>query len=147
MTDERLAQLTQWFNDRPVFRALGASCELLEPGTSHGALRVSSDFDNPNGAVPGTTLASFVDIVGGMAVWTVSTSSEWFATLHLGINYLRPAFGTEFTGRSDVVRRGRGHTWVRIDVFDDQQRLCVAAEGTWAMMALPPGTPEPTPAI
>jgi uncharacterized protein (TIGR00369 family) len=139
VSDERLAQLITWFNDLAVLRAMGATCERLEPGHSHASLRPAGDLNNPNGAVPGTTLAAFVDVVGGMAVSTVSSADEWFATEHLGLSFLRPAFGSRFTGRSEVLRRGRGHTWVRIDVLDDQDRICVAAEGTWAMI---PGAPE-----
>lgn len=143
MTDpDRLAELTSWFNALPVVEAMGAACERLEPGVSHASLSTVSAFNNPNGAVPGTTLAAFVDVVGGMAVSTVSRAEEWFVTLHLGLSFLRPAFGGRFSGRSEVVRRGGGHTWVRIDVLDAEQQVCVAAEGTWAMIPRSPDAPE-----
>jgi uncharacterized protein (TIGR00369 family) len=144
VSDDRLAQWIDWFNELPVLKAMGATCERLEPGHSHASLETDSELNNPNGAVPGTTLAAFVDVVGGMAVSTVCGAEEWFATLHLGINFMRPAFGTRFTGRSEVLRRGRGHTWVRVDVLDDSERVCVAAEGTWSMIPGAPDTPETT---
>lgn len=139
---DRLAQLAIWFNALAVLEAMGATCTLLEPGVSHASLKTDSAFNNPNGAVPGTTLAAFVDVVGGMAVSTVSGTDEWFVTLHLGLSFIRPAFGTRFTGRSEVVRRGGGHTWVRIDVLDGEERVCVGAEGTWAMIPGSPDAPE-----
>ncbi len=142
MSDDRLARLISWFNAVPVLQTMGATCDRLEPGHSYASLETDPGLNNPNGAVPGTTLAAFVDVVGGMAVSTVSSADEWFATLHLGLNFMRPSFGTRFTGHSEVLRRGRGHTWVRVEVIDDQERVCVAGEGTWSMIPGAPDAPE-----
>jgi uncharacterized protein (TIGR00369 family) len=146
MADDRLADLIRWFNAMPVVHALGARCECLKYGESHASLTTDPALRNPDGAVPGTTLAAFADLVGGMGVATVGKVDEYFATVQLSVQFMRPGFGTEFSGRSVVLRRGGAHTFVRIDIADAQQRTCVAAEGIWAMFAASehaPGTGVP----
>ena len=135
MPDDRLAELIRWFNGMPVVHALGARCERLTQGESHASLTTDPALRNPDGAVPGTTLAAFADLVGGMAVATVAKVDEYYATVQLSVQFMRPGFGTDFTGRSVVLRRGAAHTFVRIDIADAQERTCVAAEGIWAMFA------------
>ena len=128
-----LGKLVRYFNELPVSRLLGVRCEHLSPGQSHAVLVGDPSLANANGAVPGVTLASFADLVGGMAVATVSKPGEYFATLQLSLQFVRAGFGTEFTGRSCVLRRASRHTFVRIDIFDADEHVCVAASGTWVM--------------
>jgi uncharacterized protein (TIGR00369 family) len=123
----------RWFNELPLSQILGARCVHLSHGTSRATLTADSRLVNPNGAVPGATLAAFADLVGGMAVATVSRADEYFATLHLSLQFARAGFGRDYSGHATVVRRASRHTFVRIEVFDAEDRLCVAADGTWVM--------------
>jgi uncharacterized protein (TIGR00369 family) len=132
MTDD-LAKLQQYFNGIAVGRMLGVRCEDLRPGESFGSMAPDPALANPNGAVPGVTLSSFADLVGGMAVATVSHSDEYFATLQLNLQFVRAAFGARLVGHSSVLRRASRHTFVRIDILDAQDRVCVAGSGTWVM--------------
>ncbi len=146
MQTDRLSDLVDWFNGLPVGRALGVRCERLSPGESQAVMTADGTVLNANGAVPGTALASFADLVGGMAVASVGEPDESFATLELNVQFMRPAFGSLFHGHASVLRRGAGHTFVRIDIRDDDERLCVAASGTWAMFPASEHAPatEPT---
>jgi uncharacterized protein (TIGR00369 family) len=130
---DRLSDLVEHFNGLAVGRALGVRCERLAPGESRGAMTADPDLLNPNGAVPGTALAAFADMLGGMAVATVAGADEGFATLELSVTFMRPAFGAVIHGTSTVLRRGAGHAFVRVDIYDEERRLCVAGNGTWAM--------------
>jgi uncharacterized protein (TIGR00369 family) len=142
MAEDRLTDLIDWFNRMPVFKAAGVRCERLEAGEAYGSMTTDPTLLNPDGAVPGTLLASFADLVGGMAVATVGREDEYFVTVQLSIQFMRPGFGTEFTGSSVVLRRGSGHTFVRVDIADAQGRTCVAAEGIWSMFASPEHAPS-----
>jgi uncharacterized protein (TIGR00369 family) len=131
--EEDLAELRRYFNELPVARLLGVRCEEIRAGESRASMAADSSLMNPDGAVPGVTLSSFADLVGGMAVATVSRPDEYFATLQLSLQFARAAMGPILQGRSTVLRRASRHTFVRIDIVDAQDRLCVAASGTWVM--------------
>jgi uncharacterized protein (TIGR00369 family) len=133
VSQDDLAKLQRYFNEIPVSRLLGVRCEALQPGESRASMIADPALCNQNGAVPGVTLSSFADLVGGMAVATVSRPDEYFATLQLSLQFARAAFGSTFVGRSNVLRRASRHTFVRIDILDAEERLCVAASGTWVM--------------
>jgi uncharacterized protein (TIGR00369 family) len=139
---DRLSDLVDHFNGLAVGRALGVRCARLAPGESHGEMTADPNLLNPNGAVPGTALAAFADMLGGMAVATVAGVDEGFATLELSVTFMRPAFGALLHGTSTVLRRGTGHAFVRVDIHDEQRRLCVAGNGTWAMFPARQGSSD-----
>lgn len=133
MSEDDFVKLRRYYNELPVGRLLGIRCEELTPGESRASMSVDPRLLNPNGAVPGVTISSFADLVGGMAVATVSRPDEYFATLQLNLQFARAAFGEQLIGRSTVLRRASRHTFVRIDVLDIEERLCAAGSGTWVM--------------
>jgi uncharacterized protein (TIGR00369 family) len=139
---DRLSDLVDHFNGLAVGRALGVRCERLAPAESHGAMTADPNLLNPNGAVPGTALAAFADMLGGMAVATVAEGDEGFATLELSVTFMRPAFGRVIHGTSTVLRRGAGHAFVRVDIHDEERRLCVAGNGTWAIFPAQRGSSD-----
>jgi uncharacterized protein (TIGR00369 family) len=139
---DRLSDLVDHFNGLAVGQALGVRCERLAPGESHGAMTADPNLLNPNGAVPGTALAAFADMLGGMAVATVAGGDEHFATLELSVTFMRPAFGAVLQGTATVLRRGAGHAFVRVDIYDEERRLCVAGNGTWAMFPAQRGSSD-----
>jgi uncharacterized protein (TIGR00369 family) len=133
MSEDDFAKLRRYYNELPVGRLLGIRCEELTPGKSRASMSVDRRLLNPNGAVPGVTISSFADLVGGMAVSTVSRPDEYFATLQLNLQFAWAAFGEQLIGRSIVLRRASRHTFVRIDVLDIEERLCTSGSGTWVM--------------
>ena len=70
----------------------------------------------PAGMFNGATIATLVDISSYASALTKS-SSGYYATVDLKINYLSPAFGDVLIAKSSVVKRGKLLTTVRSDIF------------------------------
>ena len=92
--DERLAFFQEWFSDTiPHNKALGL--KVVGAGKGFASMRLEwreELIGNPEtGVLAGGPLTATLDACCGMAVATMLTRPEPFATLDLRIDYVRPA--------------------------------------------------------
>lgn len=127
-----LADVRDWFNGLPLVRAEGMRCVDLSETTSRCEL--IPRYRNPNGAVNGGLIASFIDQAGGSLIGALVRPPDYSATADLTIRYLRPAMGGPIVARSSVVRRGRNLIVLSIAISDSSGRDCAIATGAWAVI-------------
>lgn len=120
-----------WFNAMDVSRDAGMRC--IELTDVFARCTMSPAYRNPNGAVNGGLLASFVDQVGGALIAGLVRSPDYASTADLTIRYLRPAFAEPIVGEARLIRRGRTLLVLGLTVLDGDERECVAATGAWAV--------------
>ena len=92
--DERLAFFQEWFSDTiPHNKALGLKVIGARKGFASMKLEWREELiGNPEtGVLAGGPLTAMLDACCGMAVATMLTKPEPFATLDLRIDYVRPA--------------------------------------------------------
>ena len=127
------AWVLDWYNGLAPLRIIGMRAVGVGVGWSRAELDPPDDLRNPNGAVNGGVLSSFIDQTGGLTVAGTIRDSETAATIELGIHFLRAAKRTPLTATAHVVRRGRSFMFLSIEVEDDHGQACLNATGTWAV--------------
>jgi uncharacterized protein (TIGR00369 family) len=134
-----LEHLRKWFNAMPIMRTLSARVEALAPDGVTVVVTPPAGELNPNGAVNGGILAAVADVTGGFAVSVGGPDSEYQSTSDLTLHFMRAALAHPLTARATVLRRGRRHVVVQIEIRDAGGELCAVATGTWVLM---PGSPH-----
>lgn len=129
--DASLDEVRAWFNAIDVTRAAGMRCVALSDDSATCTL--VPVYRNPDGAVNGGLLASFVDQVGGALVAGLIRAPDYASTADLTIRYLRPALAEPLVGEARTIRRGRALLVLGITVRDGDERECVTATGAWAV--------------
>lgn len=126
-----LDEVRLWFNAMEVSRDAGMRC--IDLTDVYARCTMSPAYRNPNGAVNGGLLASFVDQVGGALIAGLVRSPDYASTADLTIRYLRPAFADPIIGEARLIRRGRTLLVLGLTVLDGDERECVTATGAWAV--------------
>lgn len=83
-----------------------------------------------HGFFAGGAIGTLADIAGGYAAMSVAAARHDVLTLEYKINFLRPATGAFLTASATVLRAGKSTIITRVDVTDDQSRLCAAMQQT-----------------
>lgn len=120
---------------RQVNEGMGGFNQLVGLRTEavgQGWCRVVCDIEprhcNPRGAVHGGMSATLMDVAGGIAAIFASGEARPIVTQSASAHYLRPLTGTRMVAEGQVVKAGRHTCLVRVEVSDDQQRLCCTGE-------------------
>ncbi len=132
-----------WFNKVAILRRLNVEIVRLEPGHSWLELKPTEDMRNPNGAVNGALLSALIDQAGGAAVSSLVEPDEYPSTMDLAIHFLTGAFRAPIVAECRVLRRGRRHAWVTVEVRDAEGKLCAHGTGTWALQGGSPNALGP----
>lgn len=86
---------------------------------------------NPQGSLHGGVIASVMDISMGHLVNRLCGGPG--ATLEMKVQYLRPVTSGEALCEGRFLRRGRSLGFMESRLFDDRERLCAMATGTWKL--------------
>lgn len=133
--------LVAWYGRSEAVTSIGMAVDAVGDDWVRTTLDPSDGFRNPNGAINGGVLASFMDLAGGLLVG-VTVEDEASATIELGIHFMRAAVDTPLVATASIKRRGRRFMFLSIDAVDANGRPCVSATGTWAIGrgSHPPGS-------
>jgi len=110
---------------------------LLDLGFDYGEDSCSIRFPvrdfafNPQGSLHGGIIATVMDISMGHLVKRICGGPG--ATLEMKVQFLRPLTGGEALCEGRFLRRGRSLGFLESRLFDDQERLCAMATGTWKL--------------
>jgi len=125
--------LTQLLKESPFQQLFDLSCTRLE--RTAGEVEIAMGYTASVERSPGTrqyhggAIASLIDIAGDYALWAVL--GYGVPTMHIRIDYLRPASDTNLRAQARVRRAGRTVGVVDIDVLDDEGRLVAIGRGTY----------------
>jgi uncharacterized protein (TIGR00369 family) len=121
--------------DPPIFETLGGTVEEAGEGRSRLRFPLKRAFTIPGGFIQGGIQAALIDEGMIVAVMTAVPKGEYYTTVELKVNYLRPAIGESFTCESEVIRKGRTMIYVESSLKDDQGRLVARASSTVVKVA------------
>jgi uncharacterized protein (TIGR00369 family) len=105
----------------PLNAALGISAEDLDDGRVRLSMEVGPQWINEVGLVHGGLMALLIDGAAGRALARTLGPGESAGTVHLSIQYLRPAPAGALLAEARIVKRGK-----RIAFLEGE---CRAAEG------------------
>jgi uncharacterized protein (TIGR00369 family) len=128
----------QVLNAQPFSVLIGASLVSYSEGEAVIEVPVREELLQQDWYVHGGVIGYLTDNALTFAGGSVLGPQEM--TQEYKINYLRPAGGEKLSARALVVSAGRRHAVCRCDVFDvgadGGERLCAAAQGTIASVAI-----------
>lgn len=113
-----------------IGRLLGMRLVEVEEGRIVFSCTTSADFMNPLGITHGGICATLLDSAMSCAVHTTLGPGDTYATLELGVNFVRPVSidGVELTASGTTIHVGRRSATAEGRVVDDRGRL--VAHGT-----------------
>ena len=82
---------------------------------------------NPMGVVHGGLTATLTDVAAGTMALQADRSERKIVTQSCNIHYLRPGTGARLRAESTLIRKGRRVCVVRVDCYDDEDRLVACA--------------------
>jgi uncharacterized protein (TIGR00369 family) len=96
---------------------IGARLGRVEPGMVEISLPYRADLTQQNGYLHGGIVATIADTACGYAAYSLMPPNSEVLAVEFKINLLRPAKGTEFLARAEVLKSGRTLTVARAEVF------------------------------
>lgn len=104
----------------------------MDVGVVRAEMQVPATVRNPSGPVNGGALSFFADQIGGAVASTLVPADRGPVTTTLTVNYLAAAHGALLRGEARVVRSGRSHAFVQIEIHDGGH-LCLTGSGIWLL--------------
>ena len=128
-------RIRQSFDKQGFMRTLGASLEVVEPGTVNITCALDERMTQQHGLMHGGVLASLADVACGYAALTKMPAEREVLTVEFKINFLKPANTDRVIAVGQVVQSGRTLTVCEGTVLD-ATRTRVLAKMTATMMAV-----------
>ena len=131
--------IKQSFASQPVMRLIGAELCLVEPGLVEITLPYRKDLTQQHGYLHAGVVTTIADSAAGYAAYSLMTAGAEVLSVEFKVNLLRPAKGTAFLARAEVIKPGRTLTVVHADVFGISEtgarELIAALQGTMFCIA------------
>jgi uncharacterized protein (TIGR00369 family) len=128
-------RIRQSFDKQGFMRTLGATLDLVEPGTVTITCASDERMTQQHGLMHGGVVASLADVACGYAALTMMPADREVLTVEFKINFLKPAKTDRVIAVGQVVQSGRTLTVCEGTVFD-ATRTRVLARMTATMMAV-----------
>lgn len=118
------------FEASGMMQGIGARIVELRAGLCAIELPFSPRVAQQHGFFHGGAIGTLADTAGGYAAMTTVPIGTDVLTLEYKINFLRPATGRLLVAKGEVLRAGRSVIVTRVDVFDEDQRVCAVMQQT-----------------
>jgi uncharacterized protein (TIGR00369 family) len=126
------------FSKQAVMQLIGAELTRVEPGLVEITLPYRPDLAQQHEYLHAGIVTTIADSACGYAAFSLMPAGAEVLSVEFKVNLLRPAQGTHFVARAEVIKAGRTLTVVRADVFahsnEDGARLIATMQGTMMTM-------------
>lgn len=107
-------------------------------------LRLEAHLLNPRGGLQGGLVATLIDIAAGRALLAGLPEAQSVATADLSVHFLTAVTVGPARAEAVVLRRGRGTSVVRVEVWDVGRNVLAATSTvSFAVVTLRPGQVDP----
>lgn len=110
--------------DVPFNELVGLRAEAVGVGWCRVVCEIREEHCNPRGSVHGGMTATLADVAGGICAIYASGEPRPMVTQSMTLHYLRPLTGTRMIAEGQVIKAGHKTCLVRVEVRDDEDRLC-----------------------
>ena len=122
----------------PVMGTVGMRIVKFDEGEATVAMKADRRFHNPMGTLHGGIMTDLADACMGIATMTTLEEGEYFTTLELKMNFLRPVYEGELTASATVAHRGKNVVLAEVVVKNEAGKD--VARGTATQMVLRPAS-------
>ncbi len=131
MIDEAIYNKIQnSFSNQPFMQLLDVRLTGLSEGKSILAFEYRHQLTQQNGYLHAGVLTSVADTACGMAALTLLPLCSDILAVEFKINLLKPAVGTAFSAKAEVLQCGKKLSIVRCDIYNDQEKLVATMTNT-----------------
>ena len=125
-------------NQNPLYQAMGIRIETAEDGTvtSHLVPEPAMCWPFP-GQPHGGVLFTLMDTTMAWAAISGQKEAGSCTTIHLDIQYTRPARGASFSCRAEVDSQTKRISFISASIYDAEDQLLAAGQGTYRLMQPP----------
>jgi len=118
----------------PLYNHLGLRLSKLGWARSEMRIKIGKELTQDTGVAHGGVLASLVDSVVGLALYTMLTPNDLITTIELKINFIMPAKPGVLTGVGKIFHKGKRIAVGDAEVRDEEGMLI--AKGLVTCMVL-----------
>ena len=131
-------EIKQSFVKQTIMGLIGAELSRVEPGVIEITLPYRADLAQQHGYLHAGIVTTIADSACGYAAYSLMLPNSEVLSVEFKVNLLRPAKGTQYLSRAEVVKSGRTLTVVRADVFgiDDEGKRELVATMLGTMICL-----------
>lgn len=125
-------------NQNALYNAMGIRIETAEGGKVTSILKPEPAMCWPFPGQPhGGVLFTLMDTTMAWAAISGQEKAGSCTTIHLDIQYTRPARGTSFSCRAEVVSQTTRVSFLSASIFDVEGQLLATGQGTYRLMQPP----------
>jgi uncharacterized protein (TIGR00369 family) len=124
-----IEEIKESFGRQSMMALIGAKLGTIEPGIVEINLPYRDDLAQQHGYLHAGIVTTIADTACGYASFSLMPAGSEVLSVEFKVNLLRPARGSRFVARGEVIKAGRTLTVVRGDVFgfsDDGPRELIA---------------------
>ncbi len=122
-------------NQNPLYQAMGISIETAEGGVVTSSLKPEPSMCWPFPGQPhGGVLFTLMDTTMAWAAISGQEEAGSCTTIHLDIQYTRPARGASFSCRAEVVSQTTRISFLSASIYDTDGQLLATGQGTYRLM-------------
>ena len=110
-------EIERGFAMQSAMQLIGAELHRIEPGIIEIKLPYRPDLCQQHGYVHAGIITTIADTACGFAAFSVMLPGSGVLSVEFKVNLLRPARGTHFIARGEVIKPGRTLTVARGDVL------------------------------
>jgi uncharacterized protein (TIGR00369 family) len=114
----------------PIAKLLGFSIKKIERGRAVIEFEAGPQHWNPMGGLHGGVLCDIADAAMGIAYSSTLAEDEYFSTVELKINFLRPVRTGKLFADGWLVNDGQTLGWTECEIRDEAGRLIAKAGST-----------------
>ncbi|MFC1883267.1 PaaI family thioesterase [Thermodesulfobacteriota bacterium] len=125
-------------NNNTLYKTVGIFVEKARNGQARSSLRPNKDLCWPfEGQPHGGVLFTLMDTTMAWAVLTGVEEGYNCATINLDIQYTGRALGGIFFCHSRIIQKGSRIVYARADIFDENESLIAAGQGSFRIVRSP----------
>ncbi len=134
LNPEFVKQIQHSFAKQSIMLSIGATLGTIEPGIVEINLPYRKDLAQQHGYLHAGVITTIADSAAGYAAFSLMPPGSEVLSVEFKVNLVRPARGTHFLARAEVIKAGGTLTVVRSDVFgiaeSGQKELVATMQGT-----------------
>ena len=125
-------------NRNPLYQAMGISIQAAHGGMVTSRLEPPAEMCWPFPGQPhGGVLFTLMDTTMAWAAISGQEEAGSCTTIHLDIQYTRPARGSVFSCRAEVVSQTRRTSFLSAAIYDADDNVLAMGQGTYRIMQPP----------
>ena len=128
-------EIVEQVNQNPLYQAMGIKIETTEGGAVTSLLKPEPAMCWPFPGQPhGGVLFTLMDTTMAWAAICGQEEGGSCTTIHLDIQYTRPARGGSFFCRAEVVSQTRRTSFVKAAIHDEDGNMLAMGQGTYRIL-------------